>query len=251
MVKTGRKYVKILGIKIDSTSIDLVLAKIDSLMTSEAKFYIVTPNPEIILKAQSNPDLASILNQAQLSIPDGVGLKLAKSSLNIIHGRKLMLEICNLAESRGYKTFFLGGSFQSNQKALKKIRKKYPDLSVDGASGPKYDDEATPVTQDDISTHFDVLARINEFTPDIIFVALGAPKQEQWIKKYLPIVQAKAAMAVGGGLDYLSEEASLPPLWMQKLELEWLWRLFTQPVRLGRIINAVIVFPLKLLLVKN
>ena len=82
----------------------------------------------------------------------------------------------------------------------------------------------------------------------MIFVALGAPKQEKWISKYLPVVKAKMAMTVGGALDYLSGEVKNPPILIEKLELEWLWRLFTQPMRLKRIFNAVFVFPLVIFL---
>lgn len=251
-----RKYVKILDIKVDSTSNESVLAKIHQKLIPEAnldnftdKFYITTPNPEIILAAQENEDLKEILNNSYISVPDGIGLKIFGSvSLNVIPGRKLMLELCRLAASEGYRVFLLGGTQVSNKKAQVELKRRYKNLKIEGTEGAVYDDKANPVSKVALKAHFDTVEKLNNFRPHLIFVALGCPKQEHWITKYLPLINAQGAMTVGGAFDYISGEASVPPALFETLKLEWLWRLFNQPRRLARIYRATIVFPIRALL---
>lgn len=247
--KIHRKYGKILGVRMTSGEPIQLLSQIEEKLAFEAdsenvKFFITTPNPEIVLKAQSDPELKTILNDADFSIPDGVGLKIyGDSSLKIFPGRKLMLEVCKLCEASNFKVFVFGGTPNSNEQAITKINVLFPKLEVMGDSGAKYTDKANPVSEVDLKSHFDTLQKINKFKPAIVFVALGCPKQEYWINKYLPLINAKSAMTVGGAIDYLSGEASLPPQIFENLGLEWLWRLFSQPERIGRIFTAFFVFP--------
>lgn len=249
--KIHRKYGKILGVRMTSSDKNQLLEEIEEKLTTEAKseddgkFFIVTPNPEIVLKAQSDLDLKNILNEANFSVPDGVGLKIyGDLNLNILPGRKLMLEICKLCETNSLRVFVFGGSTGSNARATIKLKILFPSLEVEGDSGSKYTDKAVPVSEVDLKSHFDTLQKINNFKPSIVFVALGCPKQEYWISKYLPLINAKSAMTVGGAIDYLSGEAKNPPAWMETFGIEWFWRLLNQPMRFKRIFNAVLIFPL-------
>lgn len=247
--KIKRKYGQILGVRMTSSDKDKLLEKIEEKLTLEAqavddRFYITTPNPEIVLKAQSDPELFKILNKADFSVPDGIGLKIfGDFSLKIVPGRKLMLEICRICERRGLGVFLFGGSLESNEFAVKNLKKMFPALEIKGDSGAKYTNKANPVSEVDLKSHFDTLQKINNFKPSVIFVALGCPKQEYWIFKYLPLLNAKSAMTVGGAADYLSGQASLPPQIFENLGLEWLWRLFSEPERIWRILAAIFVFP--------
>ncbi len=252
LYKTSQDIATILGVRVDSTSTIKVLDKIiEKLRFSHenSKFYVVTPNPEIVLQAQTDEKLMDVINKADVSVPDGVGLKLfGDFTINIIPGRKLMLSLCRVATEHGYHLFLLGGSKKANRKAVINLQTRFPGLQIEGYEGPVYDSEANPVSEVDLARHFDTVERINKFKPHLIFVALGAPKQEKWIDKYLPVVNARGAMTVGGAVDYLSGEASLPPAWMENLKLEWLWRFVSQPWRVGRILNATLVFPVRVLL---
>ena len=91
---------------------------------------------------------------------------------------------------------------------------------------------------------------INKFMPHLLFVAFNNPKQEIWIRRNLPKLKVKGAMAVGGTFRYNAGLSELPPNWMESLGLEWAWRLITEPYRLKRIVNAVVVFPYKVFLYK-
>ncbi len=258
--KKAHKYVQILQVNIASNKKEELLNRIEeklslgypnSLASNKEKFYIVTPNPEILVKAQNDLKLRKILNKADFSVPDGIGLKLfGNNSLDIYPGRKLMLDICKIFSEAGLKVFLLGGSKKSNEAAIRKLSILYPNLKVEGDSGPRYDHTANPVSEVELKSHFDTVKKINSFNPAIIFVALGCPKQEYWIDKYLPVVKANSAMTVGGAIDYLSGQASLPPQIFENLGLEWLWRLLSEPERWKRILTAFFVFPFYMFLDK-
>lgn len=244
-LKTGRKIGNILGVNVNSTQKNKVLVNIRDLLARKRKFYIVTPNPEIILKAQEDKNLMSALNRATISIPDGVGLKLANPSLKIIKGRDLFMSLISLANKKSWRVFLLGGKGEEAQTTAEKLKLSYKKIKLEYASGPILDNEAKPILESDIVIQNDVVARINNFQPRLLFVAFGAPKQEKWINEWLPKLNIGGAMVVGGTFSYISDTNRIPPKWVERCGLEWLWRLITQPWRIGRIFKAVIIFPLK------
>ncbi len=249
-MRKDRIQAQILNIKLDSTSEERVLELIQNKILKKHKFVILTPNPEIILAAQSDPELASILNSADLSIPDGVGLKLAAPNLTIIKGRHLMIRLFELAQKSKLKVFLFGATPQVNQKSVELIRTKYPQVKVQGDSGSHLDRQGYPVSDKDAQAAKETINSINKFKPNLLFVALGTPKEQKWIARHKNELNVNCIMEVGGALDYFSGVAKLPPAIFASLGLEWLWRLIHDPSRLGRIFNAVIVFPLKVILSK-
>lgn len=236
--KTGRKIVDILGIGVDSTSKGEVLTAVTKKVSDSSKFYIVTPNPELVLASTKNSLLKSALNNADFAIPDGIGLRVAKWDLNIIKGREFFLDLVELARKKNWKMFFLGGLDNEAKLAAKKLGAEYFE-------GPKLDKEAKPVLEVDRKLQIDAIERINNFRPHLLFVAFGNPKQEIWIYRNLPRLNIGGAMAVGGAFRYIAGLSKLPPKWIENAGLEWLWRLFTELFRFKRIWNAVVVFPLK------
>ncbi len=249
----GLKQGKILGIKVDSTSEERVLERVLDFLSHNQKFLIVTPNSEIILQAQTNKKLASALNAADIAVADSVGLKVAMPRAKIVPGRKLMVRLFSLANEKKMKIFLLGASKVSPKtidKSLKRISKLYCHVIAAGHSGPDLNKTAQPISSKDKRLEQKAMDRINQFKPDLLFVAFGAPKQELWIKKHLPDLKVGGAMVVGGALDYFAQEVKLPPKWLADCGLEWLWRLVREPYRLPRIFRAVIIFPLKVLISK-
>ena len=235
IVKSGRNYVNILDVRLDSTSTSSVLNTIGNFLRSKHKFSLFTANPELLVMAAKDQNLKKIVNSADLVIPDGVGLKYAakflhKMDLNIIPGRKLFLKLLALARKNNWKVFFLGGEGIENVTA-----------------GPVLDENGEPKTAEEAKIQKEVIQKINKIKPDLLFVGFGMPKQEKWIYKNVKKLDAKGIMAVGGTFDYVFGKARLPPEWLQKLGLEWLWRLLHEPKRASRILNAVIIFPLKVL----
>lgn len=238
---------QILNIKLDSTSEERVLDLIQNKIKQKEKFIVFTPNPEIVLAAQSDPELASILNSADLSIPDGIGLKLVNPSLTIIKGRELMVKLFELAQKSKLKIFLLGASPWVNKKSVELMKTKYPQARIKGDSGPELDKNADPVSAKDIFLEKEIIISINEFRPDFLFVAFGTPKEQKWIAKHTGELNVFCIMEVGGALDYFSGVAKLPPAILSKFGLEWLWRLIQEPSRIKRIFNALVLFPLNVI----
>lgn len=232
---TGRKYAQIMGVDITSTSTHEVLGFVRHFWASKQKFVIFTPNPELVLMVQKDKKLRDIVNSADLNIPDGVGLTyasrfLGKGRLNIIPGRKLFVKLVDLVKTTDRKAFFLGGG------GIKNV-----------TWGPNLNKNGEPMGKEDIVREKEVIGKINEIKPDLLFVGFGMPKQEKWIHRNLSRLNIGGAMTVGGTFSYIYGQSRLPPGWMEKAGLEWLWRLLREPRRVGRIFNAVVVFPLKVL----
>lgn len=250
MTKEVRETGKIMGINVNSTTTSSVLARVENLISHNDRFYIVTPNPELILMAQKNKKLKIALNSANLSIPDGIGLKLADSKLKIIKGRELFMELIRLAEKKDWKIFLLGGIGDEAARAASKLKIQNPNLKIEYNKGPRLDNDAKAISDIDKKIEAEVIIRINEFKPQFLFVAFGNPKQEIWIHENLSKLNIGGAMAVGGAFRYVGGLSPLPPKWMVQFGLEWLWRLISEPRRVARVINAVVIFPWRVFVYK-
>ncbi len=273
-VKKGQEYVNILGINILSTNVTDLLAGINQKIAHNVKFSILTPNPELVLMANKDPELREIINGADFAVPDGIALlcaekflntsinksgalylpllfftwlkcfyvypfdrKMLNGDLSLIKGRELFVRLIKMAHEKHWKVFLLGGMDNEAELSARKLQKDNQKLKIDYAGGRE-------VTTD---LSKDIVDKINKFAPDLLFVAYGAPKQEIWIYDNLPKLKVRGAMAVGGTFRYVAGLSKLPPAIMESLGLEWLWRLITEPIRFKRIVNAVIVFPIKVI----
>lgn len=256
----GLKMGRIMEIKVNSTSSSEVLTRVGDLISHNERFYIVTPNPELILMSQTNKKLKKALNGATISIPDGVGLKIADLKLKIIKGREFFLDLVKLADKKKWKVFLLGGKDNEAELTKMKIVNLMKNDSVAGYvncklkiefdPGPKLDNNAHPLTKKDVEIENKVIDKINKFGPQLLFVAFGNPKQEIWVNEHLSSLNVGGVMCVGGTFRYIAGLSKLPPKWIAQIGLEWLWRVFTEPKRIGRIFRAVIIFPIKCLLEK-
>ena len=233
--------INILGTLISNISKKKLLLKVSSFLNSGEQHFFVTPNPEIVLEARRDKELQNILNKADIAIPDGFGLLLAsrylgRSIKKRIAGVDLMLDICKVAEREEKRIFLLGGKEGIAQKTSDVLKNNFPNLKVVGAKSGGEIDENNLV-------YADLLEKINNVKPDIIFVALGGGKQEKWINANLKnIPSVKLAMGIGGAFDFISGKTKRAPGIMRSLGLEWLFRLFTEPWRIKRIFNATIKF---------
>lgn len=280
--KSDRKQGNIFNLALSSTSRARVLGFVRDSISHNSKFLIVTPNPEILLQAQPDSKLASILRRADIALPDGVALALAQKffslpnpksrllrfpvlffegllvgfgifidrgwaigSLKVIKGREMFLDLAKLANKKHWKIFLLGGRKGEGQEAAEILKRGLKGIKIECANGPLLSPIGEPVTLNDREDEKRIIEEINKFAPQILFVGLGAPRQEKWTAKWLPKLNVGGAMVVGGAFNYISGRASLPPKWMENYGLEWLWRLVTQPWRFVRIFNATVVFPLK------
>lgn len=258
-IKKAREYVKILNINVLSTSKRELLANLEKIITHNIgqpdikdKITIFTPNPELILESQTNTHLRKAMESCDFPVPDGVGLKYASkflynTDLNIIPGRILFTDLVEMSAKRGWKVFLLGGEGSEADICENILKKKYPNLQIESFKGPQLNKNGEPVAKVDIKTQKDAVDKINKFSPDFLFLAFGVPKQEIWAEKQIKSLNTHAIMTVGGSFRYVAGLSKLPPAWMEQLGLEWLFRLLNEPHRLTRIINAAVVFPLKVL----
>jgi len=266
--------INIAGINIDSDSEAKILEKISNILYSSQKSYIVTPNPEFIIEAWQNDEFRIILNQADIQIPDGIGLLWAAKFLSLktshkqyikivqiiwqyiitllaiifypryirsiiferIAGSDLIWKIIEIAAEKEKSIFMLGGQEGVAADAAQAAKLKYPNLKIAGAQSGGY-----PIKDYDP----ELISDINTSSPDIIFVALGAPKQEKWIYNNIPKLNSvKLAMGVGGAFDFISGKIKRAPNIFKKLGIEWFYRLIVEPKRIKRIYNATVIFTL-------
>jgi len=255
-VNLGRKYQKILKIPVNSTSLDRVLAIVAEKLSKKERFYIVTPNPEIILKASKSPFLARIISDADFSIPDGVGLKYAAkfldgTDLEIIPGKKLFWEILKIADRKKLKIVLFGGVEKDAENTKTKIGLTFKNLDILAITPPIFDENASAVNDKERLLYKKMTAKIKMFQPSMIFIGLTTPKQEKWIRKnFYNFPSLIGAMCVGDTFGYLGGRVLNPPKWVESLGFEWFFRLLTQPKRIKRVFNASVIFPIKVVLWK-
>lgn len=231
----------ILGTRVHNVSLAQALSIAEGFLRGTEQRYIVTPNPEIVLKARNDANYRAILNNADLSIPDGTGLVWASKVLypenfikERIAGVDFMIKFLRHLSEENLSVLLLGGRGDTAKKAAQVLKGKFPNHDFHG-------------TGDIENEHLDFV--INYIIqPDCVFVGLGAPSQERWIRENLKAYPSiKLAVGVGGAFDMLSGSRPRAPKFMRDRGIEWLWRLVMEPWRIGRIFNAVIVFPIAIL----
>jgi len=231
---------EILGVKIDNLTTARALQKVEDFLKDGQQHYIVTPNPEFLVLAQKDEEFRQILNQADLAICDGIGLIFASWFLlqplkQRIAGTDLMEKVCQRAVSRKWPVFLLGDKEDGLvEETADKLKKKYPGLEIESLN------EILGCFEEKITESVSLV----DNRPAVLFLALGAPKQEKWIAENLrKIPSVKLAMGVGGAFNFISGQVPRAPKFLRVIGLEWFWRFCCQPWRIKRIFEAVIVFP--------
>ena len=219
--------IEILGVAINRVKMGQAKNMItDFIENGAGQRMVVTPNSEQIVLAQQDQEFLQILNSADLSVPDGIGVVLASKVLKRtlaerVAGFDLMQELLAFAAEKGYSVYLLGGRPGTVQLAREKIVTKYPALKISGCHHGY-------LAQEQVGR---VLNQINQLTPDLLFIGMGFPRQEKFLKEHLDSLQVRVAMTVGGSFDVLADKVKRAPLWLQRLNLEWLFRLFQEPSR--------------------
>lgn len=236
----------LLGIRLDTLPPQTVLDRLRVWFQNTHQHTLFTPNPEMLVKAQTDEYFKKVLNSASLLVCDGKGTALfAPEKVYRFPGVDLMQKICGIAAETGETIFLLGsGSDQVLDRSAAALQLRYPKLRIAGMDkGPVI--EETHNEKLTIKNNDELLRAINEAQPTILFVAFGMGKQEKWIYENLEkMPSVKLAMGVGGSFDYISGVVPRAPLLMRKIGLEWAYRLIRQPERLVRIWNATVVFSL-------
>lgn len=227
-----RDTTKIFGSPIDIVSLEGAFDRFKYLLERNRFSMIFTPNTEIIMVAKKDRELKEVLIASDMNIPDGIGLVIASKlhKLGLIErvtGVDMMdriLKFCNYTKKSIY---ILGGKPGVAEAAANNINRHYPNIEIKGFHHGYFKDK------DEIK----VVDKINEQKPDILFVALGAPRQEKWIYKHSKILNTKVAMGVGGSIDIWAGTAKRAPKIFQSLGLEWFYRLLKEPWRVKRMMS--------------
>ncbi len=232
----------ILGVRVDDVTEDQAVAFCAQYCTEQGRI-VVTPNPEIVMAAQTDRGLAHALAQADLAIPDGGGLLLAARRWGRplqaqVRGSDLTNRLLALAGPAGWRIFLLGGGPGVAETAAARICEQWPTVQIVGTYAGIADAAHDPETHAAIAA----AGRV-----DLLLVAYGASRQEQWMVRNLPTLNVGVALGIGGTLDFLAGQVRRAPRWVQQAGFEWLFRLMIQPWRWKRQLLAARYFPIVLL----
>lgn len=217
----------VLGINVNTENYEELLPMIFDRIETKEKSLIVAINPEKIIKAKNDPALKKLLNEAEFQIPDGIGVilasKIQKGQITSrVTGVDMMMRLCEEAEKRQKPIFLYGGKPGIADKAAEKLKELYPSIIISGTQdGYEKDNEK-------------VIAKINEAKPDLLFVAMGSPKQENWINANREQLHPTIYQGVGGSFDVLAGNVKRAPEAFQKIGMEWFYRLMKEPKRIKR-----------------
>ncbi len=222
---------EILGIGIDKVNSQQALERIGEFIASGESHQIVTANAEIIYQASKNEKMRNVINNAQMVTADGSGVVWASRQLGEPLGQRvtgidLVNSICEQSAKDKWKIYILGSAPGVAATAAMNIRDKFPGCNIVGTHHGYFNAKEEK----------QILAELEQLKPDVLFVALGAPKQEYWIADHLSALGIPVGMGIGGSMDVLSGNVKRAPKWMQKMSLEWLYRLLIQPTRFKRVL---------------
>jgi N-acetylglucosaminyldiphosphoundecaprenol N-acetyl-beta-D-mannosaminyltransferase len=224
--------ITLLSVPVHQVTIAQTLLQIERFLETPGLHQIATVNPEFVMAAQKDADFLALLQTADLSIPDGVGLLWAARMMGErlperVAGSELVYHLAGLAAEKGCPVFLLGAAPGVADAAAAVLKNHYPTLIIAGT----YAGSPDPAENDAIVQH------INDSAAALLFVAYGAPKQDKWIARNREnLTPVRAAIGIGGAFDFITGRSVRAPQWMQKLGIEWLHRLYHEPWRWRRML---------------
>lgn len=235
--------VELLGLKIDSFNFKEAIERAMELVKTEKVSQVITINPEMFAQADTDAEFKKIVQNAELIVPDGIGVKIALKmkgyDIQRIPGidfAKRMLERC---ASENIKVAIIGAKEDVLQKAVENLKSEINNLSIIYTKNGYFTDDEQ------------IYKEINEVSPRLILVAMGSPRQEYFIYNAKSKLNPALMIGIGGSLDVWSGNVKRAPLFIQKLGLEWLYRTISQPERFKRIFPALPMFLIRVLKYKN
>lgn len=227
-------HVRIMDIPfINETKEEFSTNYVQKAVDNQQKKFIITANPEIVMKTRDDKSYKKIVQSADYIVPDGIGVILAAKRNKTpikerIPGVELMEDMLIFANEHKKTCYFLGADEKVNKTLIKKIKMKYPNLIIGGYHHGFFDLDDLAIVED-----------VKQSEADFVFVALGFPRQENWIDKHFDTFNKGIFMGVGGSFDVLSGTVERAPKFWINLNLEWLYRIVKQPSRLGRIFVVI------------
>lgn len=219
------KKINICGVNFDNIYNSELRNIIKEILNTPARnYFIVTPNVDFIVRAHNDENFRNLINKAGLSLCDSAIVKTAAGILRSgfkekITGTDLLHTVCQTVEEKN-KCFILGSAEENLKKAVDKLRELFPDICIGGFHHGYFSEDK------------EIVDKINSANTNVLIIGMGSPKQEFWIEENLELLNVKIIMCVGGILDVLAGEVKRAPVWMQRIGLEWFWRLIHEPRRL-------------------
>ena len=222
--------IDVLGVGFDNITMDQAVAEGVRLMDTAGAHYVVTPNPEIVETCRQDGEAMEAVNGADLVLADGIGViygaKMLKTPLKgRVTGIGFAQGLMERMAGNGRSLYLLGAKPGVAERAAENLARQYPGLQIAGTHDGYFSEDG-PVTED-----------IRASGADVVFVCLGAPKQEKWMRRNGEAAGAHLMVGLGGCLDVFSGEVKRAPAVFQKLGLEWLYRLAANPSRIGRMVK--------------
>lgn len=228
---TSVDWIRVLGVRVDAVSETLCLSLIERWVEEGRPRQIVTINPEFVVRAQDDPRFAQVLEEADLATPDGVGILWAARRQGVllahrVGGTETALPLAHQCARLGHSIFLLGAADGVAEEAARRLVQNVPGLRIAGtyAGSPRPEDEER------------IIALVREASPDVLFVAYGAPAQDLWISRNKDRLAVPILIGVGGAIDYLAGVQRRAPAVVRRLWLDWAFRLITQPWRWRRML---------------
>ena len=223
-----KNLVEIFNIPFINMKKEEILKILEQRVVENKKTYVVTANAEIVMYAKENVSYFNIITKADYIVPDGIGVVkgaqiLKKEIKERVPGIELMVDLLKIANKFNQKVYFYGAKNEVIEKMIKRIKSDYPNINIVGYSNGYINDSDNKITDEIINLE-----------PDYVFVAKGAPLQDEWINKVIQKTDKGLFMGVGGSFDVLAGEVKRAPEIWQKLNLEWLYRIAGDPKRWKR-----------------
>jgi N-acetylglucosaminyldiphosphoundecaprenol N-acetyl-beta-D-mannosaminyltransferase len=224
---------EVLGVRVDAVQIPDVVSRMEEwIRRRDACRYIAVTDMHSLMQAQRAESFKKILRDADLVVPDGfplvwLGRRKGLALRRRVYGPELMERFCEESTAQGYRHFFYGGAQGVAEDLSIRLAARFPGLQIAGAYCPPF----RPLTQQEDEA---VVSLINSVHADVVWVGLGAPKQERWMSEHQSRLKAPVLVGVGAAFDFHTGRIAQAPLWMREHGLEWLFRLSREPARLWR-----------------
>lgn len=221
--------VEVLGAPVDPWTMEQTVAATDSLIKQGCFAHLIGVNADKLLQMLDDPAMDACVRRCEIVNADGASMVMAAKKLGVdlpgrVAGIDLMWELCGLAERKGYRVYLLGAKAEVVEKTAEVLTERYPRMAVAGFRDGYFGDDEFD----------DVVAEVELTKPDIVFVGITSPKKERLIERFRELGAKGAYVGVGGSFDVVSGNIPRAPMWMQRANLEWLFRMMQEPKRLVR-----------------
>ena len=222
--------INIMGVDFDSLTLSEAVDLAQEMIAQRRAAYVVTPNPEIVMTCWENPDAMEAVQNADLVLPDGVGVIYGAKILGTplkgkLPGIDFAAELMRRLAKSGGRVYLLGAKPGIAEQAGERMKAQFPGLVICGTHDGYFKSDEP------------IIEEINALQPDLLLVCLGAPKQELWMNRNRPVLKVGLMAGLGGSLDVFAGTVKRAPVFFQKFGLEWFYRLVKEPWRFKRMMK--------------